>query len=98
MYRIEFRPAALRGLRKLDSGTADRVRGAVALLATEPRPPASKKLSGRDAYRLRIGHYRIIYTIDDVGLVVAVVLIRHYAGLVRTGAEAGATRAPPAAR
>jgi mRNA interferase RelE/StbE len=83
MYRIEFRPAALRGLRKLDSGTVDRVRGAVALLATEPRPPASKKLYGRDAYRLRIGHYRIIYTIDDAGLVVVVVLIGHRSSVYR---------------
>lgn len=83
MYRLEFRPAALRGLRKLDSVTAGRVRGAVALLTTEPRPPSSRKLSGRDAYRLRVGQYRIIYTIDDAGLVVVAVLIGHRSNVYR---------------
>jgi mRNA interferase RelE/StbE len=83
MYRLEFRPAALRALRKLDSATAERVRGALALLASEPRPPASRKLSGRDAYRIRVGQYRIIYTIDDSQLIVVVVLVGHRSSIYR---------------
>lgn len=83
MYRLEFRPAALRALRKLDSVTAERVRGAIVLLANEPRPPASRKLSGRDAYRVRVGDYRIIYTIDDSQLIVVVVLVGHRSGNYR---------------
>lgn len=83
MYRLEFRPAALRALRNLDSVTAERVRGALALLAREPRPPASRKLSGRDAYRVRVGDYRIIYSIDDTRLIVVVVLVGHRSGVYR---------------
>jgi len=77
MYRLEFRPAAIRALRQLDAVSAGRVRGAIALLASEPRPPSSRKLSGRDAYRVRVGDYRIIYTIDDPKRIVVVVLIGH---------------------
>lgn len=75
MYRLELRPAALRALRKLDSVTVERIRGALALLAREPRPPSSRKLSGRDAYRVRVGDHHIIYTIDDGRLLIVVVLV-----------------------
>ncbi len=34
-------------------------------LKANPRPPGSRKLGGGDRYRLRVGDYRILYTIDD---------------------------------
>ena len=77
IYEIEFRPAALRELRKIDRSTLPRIRGAIALLAQDPRPPASRQLRGRDGYRLRVGDYRIIYTIDDGVLLIVVVTIGH---------------------
>ena len=76
-YDIEFRPAALRELRKIDRSTQPRIRGAIALLAQDPRPPASRQLRGRDGYRLRVGDHRIIYTIDDGVLLIVVVTIGH---------------------
>ena len=82
-YRVEFRPAALRALRKLDSDTAARVRGAITLLSREPRPPGTRKLSGRDAYRVRVGNYRIIYTIDDAQRLVVVVVVGHRSDVCR---------------
>lgn len=76
-YRIEVRPAAARQLRKLDPPTARRIQGAIALLADDPRPPASRPLTGRPAWRVRVGDYRVIYTIEDDRLVVVVVTIGH---------------------
>lgn len=35
------------------------------------------KLSGREDYRIRVGDYRVIYEIDDVGKAVLVTAIRH---------------------
>lgn len=76
-YRIELRPAAARALRKLDPPVRDRLRGAIALLAQDPRPPGAKALRGRPVLRVRIGDYRVIYTVqDDVLLVVVVTLGR----------------------
>jgi mRNA-degrading endonuclease RelE of RelBE toxin-antitoxin system len=41
------------------------VQAAIALLAEDPRPPASRALRGRPAWRVRVGDYRIIYAIED---------------------------------
>lgn len=62
-------------LDNLDAVSAGRVRGAIALLASEPRPPGSRKQSGRGAYRVRVGDYRIMYTIDDPKRIVVLVLV-----------------------
>ncbi len=43
--------------------------------ADEPRPPGAKKLSGREAWRIRIGPYRVIYEINDEEQKVLVVVI-----------------------
>jgi mRNA interferase RelE/StbE len=76
-YQIELRPAALRALRKLDPQVRRRIQGAIALLAEDPRPPNAKKLKGREAFRVRVGNYRVIYTVDDGILLVVVVTLGH---------------------
>jgi mRNA interferase RelE/StbE len=51
---------------------------AIAALAENPRPSGHKKLKGRDnQYRIRVGDYRVIYTIDDGILTVLVVRVAH---------------------
>ena len=77
-YDIEMRPAALRALRRMDVTAQARLRGAIALLATDPHPPGARALRGRAGLRVRVGDYRIIYIIDDgVLLVVVVVMVGH---------------------
>jgi len=76
-YRIELRPAAVRALRKLDPQVRRRVQGAIALLAQDPRPPGARALQGRPGLRVRVGDYRIIYTVDDDVLLVVVVRLGH---------------------
>lgn len=76
-YRIELRPAAVRALRELDPQVADRIRGAIALLAEDPRPPASRQLRGRPGYRVRVGSYRVLYSIHEDVLLVVVVTPGH---------------------
>jgi mRNA interferase RelE/StbE len=76
-YRIELRPAALRALRKLDPPIARRIQGAISLLADDPRPPGARRLRGRPGLRVRVGDYRIIYTVEDAVLLVVVVTLAH---------------------
>lgn len=76
-YRVEVRPAALRALRKLDRDVQPRIQGAIALLAQDPRPPTARALRGRPGFRVRVGDYRIIYTINDDVLLVVVVSLGH---------------------
>jgi mRNA interferase RelE/StbE len=76
-YRIELRPAAVRALRKLDPRVRRRVQGAIALLAQDPRPPGARAIQGRPGLRVRVGDYRIIYTVEDDVLLVVVVRLGH---------------------
>jgi len=76
-YRIELRPAAVRALRGLDPQVRRRIQGAIALLAQDPRPPGARALQGRPGLRVRVGDYRIIYTVRDDVLLVVVVRLGH---------------------
>ena len=76
-HRIELRPAAVRALEKLDPPVARRLQGAIALLAEDPRPPAARALRGRPGLRVRVGDYRLIYTVEDGVLLVVVVTVGH---------------------
>lgn len=76
-YQIELRPAAIRALKRIDHQDRDRIRGAIALLGEEPRPPGATALQARSGLRVRVGDYRIIYTVDDNILVVVVITLGH---------------------
>ena len=41
------------------------------------RPIGYKKLKGREAYRIRVGNYRIIYEIVDFELIVTIITLGH---------------------
>jgi len=74
-HRIELRPAAVKALRQIDTVDARRIQAVIALLGHDPRPPAARALQGRDGLRVRVGIYRIVYSIhDDVLLVIVVTL------------------------
>lgn len=49
---------------------------AIPPLTTNPRPYGSKKLTEKEGYRIRVGDYRILYTIDDEAKVVVVYRIK----------------------
>jgi mRNA interferase RelE/StbE len=76
-YRIELRPAAVRALKGIDHQDRDRIRGAIAILGQDPRPPGAKPLHGRDGLRVRVGNYRIVYTVHDDVLLVVIVALGH---------------------
>jgi mRNA interferase RelE/StbE len=38
---------------------------AITSLSSNPRPHSSKKLTEKEGYRIRVGNYRVLYTIDD---------------------------------
>jgi mRNA interferase RelE/StbE len=76
-YAVEFLPAAARALAKIDPEARRRIQGAIALLARNPRPPASVALRGRDGMRVRVGDYRVIYAVQDDVLLVIVITVGH---------------------
>lgn len=52
----------------------DRISVAIANLASEPRA-GTQKLTGYDLWRIRVGDYRVIYSIDDEQKLVVIVRV-----------------------
>jgi len=76
-YSLEILRKAQKQLAKTDKSERKRIIASVKELADEPRPPGCTKLSGRDAWRIRVGSYRVIYEIHDNRLLILIVTIVH---------------------
>jgi mRNA interferase RelE/StbE len=77
-YRVEIAASAERALARLPKADLVRVVRAIEALAAVPRPAGCRKLKGHDdAYRIRVGVYRVIYSIDDRRIVVVVLKVGH---------------------
>ena len=74
-YQIRFKPSAAKELAKLPQDVQRRIAPAIEGLATDPRPPGVEKLTGTDAWRIRVGDYRVVYAIEGRALVVLVLHI-----------------------
>ncbi len=55
----------------------DKIKQAIINLEKEPRPTGYIKLKGRDAYRIRVADYRIIYEIFDDMLLIDIINLGH---------------------
>ena len=80
MAQLEIRVSrtAERGLRRLERRDQQRIVAAVRSLASDPRPPGSRKLQGyEDVFRIRVGAYRILYSVSNTELIVIVLKIGH---------------------
>lgn len=77
MYQITFRSSAIKELRKLPADYRKSVASAIDGLVEVPRPTGVKKMAGIDAWRIRVGEYRIVYSIEDKQLVIEVIRIGH---------------------
>jgi mRNA interferase RelE/StbE len=74
-YRIEIHRAAQRQMLSLPVQARVNIASAIDQLAETPRPSGCKKLRGTELWRLRLGRYRVVYTIDDESKLIAVVKV-----------------------
>ena len=77
IYEIRIKRSAEKDLNDLPRSAFERISEAILSLAVEPRPHDIQKLRGLDAYRIRVGDYRVLFTIDDETRVVEIVAIGH---------------------
>lgn len=78
MYKIELSRDAEKFYRKQGRKIQIQLSQALRKLADNPNLPQSKKLVGMDdLYRIRVGDYRIVYTVENNRLTVLVVRIDH---------------------
>ena len=77
-YTIRFARSARKELEHLDASVVSRIFPKIETLAQDPRPPGCRKLQGfENLWRIRIGHYRVVYQVLDDEQVIDVVAVRH---------------------
>lgn len=72
-YTVVITQSVQKYLKKSPDRLATKLESAMLSLETNPRPYGYKKLKGREAYRIKVGNYRIIYEIEDKDLKVIVI-------------------------
>jgi mRNA interferase RelE/StbE len=78
MYRVLLERAVEKDLARLSSENHNRIIASIQALASNPRPPGCRKLSGsKSDWRVRVGDYRVIYEIADEIRVVRDNRVRH---------------------
>lgn len=77
-YTIIIKRKAEKELLGLQRDDVIKIREVINRLAESPRPHGCKKLSGSlNEYRLRVGDYRILYTINDTIITIYIFKIAH---------------------
>ncbi|MBS1977917.1 MAG: type II toxin-antitoxin system RelE/ParE family toxin [Bacteroidetes bacterium] len=78
MYKVLISRTASKELADLPNQVVSRIIPAIKELGENPRPAGCKKLKGnQDVWRIRVGDYRVVYTIDDVVRIVDIRSVGH---------------------
>ncbi len=85
-FEIRWKNAAVKELRGLAKSTIERIHAGVSDLAKNPFPQASKKLAGSENnYRIRVGDYRVVYSVFSDILTIEIVRVGHRKQIFRRG-------------
>ena len=76
-YEVLLKRSAERELSDLPRATHDRIVERILRLGSAPRPSGAVKLQGQDAYRIRVGDYRVLYIVDDARRRIEVIAVGH---------------------
>ena len=77
-FTITFARSARKDLERLDATVVNRIFPKIEALAKNPRPSGCLKLKGSgDLWRIRVGDYRVLYSINDAAEVVDISAVRH---------------------
>jgi mRNA interferase RelE/StbE len=76
-YVVHLKRSAEKELADLPREVHQRIIKRLLTLKTNPRPPGAKKLGGGERYRIRVGDYRVLYTIDDAVQKIEVSAVGH---------------------
>ena len=82
-YKIYFKESVEKDFRAIPKKYLQKIIRRIQALASDPRPQGHEKLTGQERYRIRQGHYRIIYSIQDKEFTVWVVKVGHRKDIYR---------------
>lgn len=77
MYKVRIERKAQKKLSKISEPYYSKIKLAILDLGNNPRPQGYIKLKTIEAFRIRVGDYRIIYEIQDEILLVDVIDAGH---------------------
>ncbi len=84
-YKVTPKPSVEKDLRSLPKSAISRVIRALERLADDPFPRQANKLEGgKELYRLRVGDYRLVYSINQKTKEIIVHYVRHRREVYRT--------------
>lgn len=86
MYSIKLLPNAAREFKKLTPRVQTEIKQAIDFLGNNPFPEGCRKISGlskkiqsklecSDMYRIRVGDYRVLYSVSDEDVVICILRI-----------------------
>jgi mRNA interferase RelE/StbE len=76
-WRIAFARTAEKEFARLSSEMQVRVARGIRSLEDEPIPSSAKRLKGREEFRLRVGDYRVLYTIEHESRSLKILAVGH---------------------
>ena len=77
-YQIEWKRSAAKELQTFPAVMIKRIVEAVTLLADNPFPYGVTKLVGSEqTYRIRVGNYRVVYSVYQAALIIEIVRVAH---------------------
>ena len=76
-YQVLLKRSAEKELDALPASVRERIVARLLDLEENPRPVGVSKLQGQTSYRLRVGNYRVLYTIEDTDRLVTIYAIGH---------------------
>lgn len=83
-YKIEWKQSAKKELRKLEKTAIPRIIKVVEDLSLDPHPVGCRKLQGSERlYRVRVGDYRVVYSVENEVLLVEIIRVRHRKDIYR---------------
>jgi mRNA interferase RelE/StbE len=65
MYNLEWKEHALQNLEKLENSISRRIIKKIEELSENPFSKDIKRLKGRNEFRLRVGDYRVFFSIEQ---------------------------------
>ena len=82
-YSIYFRESVEKDLKSVPGNDTRKILNRIKSLVKNPRPSGCEKLTGQERYRVRQGHYRIVYSIQDKEATVWIVKVGHRKDIYR---------------
>ena len=76
-YKIFFKNSVWKDIKSIPDKDLTKILACIESFGDNPRQSGSKKLSGQEKYRLRYGHYRILYSIQDDEIIIWIVKVGH---------------------